>query len=123
MRTVFHLVLGPYAEFAPPPQNAGTVPPETEDGVSRFADRLWCDFYPMFAGTPRGRYRYGPPCGPAGREAHWEGQPPLPELPDLAGVDPGAELRWFAREYRAELADVASHFGCPPPLRWGLLAW
>jgi hypothetical protein len=123
MSTVFHLALGPYAEFEPPPEKSGALPPESEDGVSRFADRLWCDFYPVFDDTPRGRYRYGPQCGPSGRDAYWEGQPPLPELPDLAGVDPRAEIEWFAREYGEELSTLASHFGRPPRLRWGLLSW
>ena len=123
MSTVFHLALGPYAEFVPPPNRSGALPPEREDGGNRFADRLWCDFYPVFDDAPRARYRYGPSDGPARRDMHWEGQTPLPELPDLAEVDPQAEIEWFAREYGAELAELARHFDCPPRLRWGLLSW
>jgi hypothetical protein len=123
MSTVFHLALGPYAEFELPSDKLGILPPETEDGERWFAERLWCDFYPVFDDTPRERYRYGPFHGSSQRDMHWEGQPPMPELPDLAGVDPQAEIEWFAREYEAELSALARHFDCSPRLRWGLLSW
>jgi hypothetical protein len=42
---------------------------------------------------------------------------------ELSGVDRKAEVRWFAKAYKAELKRLATHFGSKPELNWSLHAW
>jgi hypothetical protein len=116
-----NLFLGPYAAF---PGTATTADglPEEEGG-----DLLgWRSFY-CHAAEGRAYYM---PCGtrgelpkPAPREMYFGGDPGWPWEPDLASVDPRAEIVWFAREYAAELAEIEAALAAKPMLGWGLLSW
>jgi hypothetical protein len=122
MSTTQNLFLGPYAAFTVRLENAEELPEDEDGEILR-----WCSFYSC-GSESEGRVYYMPQ-GPQGelpklapRPMYFGGQPGWPWQPDLAAVDPRAEVDWFARAYAAELAAVGAALGSAPVFGWGLLA-
>src|SRR4051812_35383633 len=96
------LFLGPYAVFPVPRAVARQLPVgEDEEPIG------WRSFF-IYGDERAGRAYYmprgefGEPPREAPRKMYWGGFGPWE--PSLIGMDPRAELAWFAREYAAELA-------------------
>jgi hypothetical protein len=118
-----NLFLGPYAAFSITRGHADALP-EDENGELLGCRSFYCHgleskrraYY-----MPRGAD--GEPPKPAPREMYFGGQPGWPWRPDLVGIKPRAEVNWFVRAYKTELAEVVAAFGSKPVLGWGLLSW
>jgi hypothetical protein len=59
--------------------------------------------------------------GQPSREMYFSGGTTAAE--DLTGVGVQKETEWFARAFANELRALASHYGTPAALRWGVVTW
>jgi hypothetical protein len=128
-----YLFLGPYAEWLVPERKHR--PGFRETPLAETLLGGWVLYLQHFLGdipqVKRGRtlyYRYTfmpqqeRPNQPKRRmcfspDDYW------PEAEDLTEIDRQAEMNWFAKEFGEELRTLATHFGGPPAIRWGLVGW